>query len=74
MQEVFAGFLEHADAQIGRVVDAIEQMGLAATACSAQRRRTRSRGGFDVLAIGGLELTHDVSVVLAGRTSRVGDR
>jgi arylsulfatase len=27
MQEVFAGFLEHADAQIGRVVDAIEQMG-----------------------------------------------
>jgi hypothetical protein len=23
------------------------------------------RGGFDVLAIGGLELTHDVSVVLA---------
>ena len=28
MQEVFAGFLEHADAQVGRVVDAIEQMGL----------------------------------------------
>jgi arylsulfatase len=28
MQEVFAGFLEHADAQIGKVVDAIERMGL----------------------------------------------
>jgi arylsulfatase A-like enzyme len=28
MQEVFAGFLEHVDAQIGRVVDALEQMGL----------------------------------------------
>jgi arylsulfatase len=28
MQEVFAGFLEHADAQVGRVVDAIESMGL----------------------------------------------
>jgi arylsulfatase A-like enzyme len=28
MQEVFAGFLEHADAQIGRVVDAIDRMGL----------------------------------------------
>src|SRR6478609_2779222 len=28
MQEVFAGFLEHVDAQVGRVVDAIEQMGL----------------------------------------------
>jgi arylsulfatase A-like enzyme len=28
MQEVFAGFLEHADAQVGRVVDAIETMGL----------------------------------------------
>jgi arylsulfatase len=27
-QEVFAGFLEHVDAQVGRVVDAIEQMGL----------------------------------------------
>jgi arylsulfatase A-like enzyme len=28
MQEVFAGFLEHIDAQIGRLVGAIEQMGL----------------------------------------------
>jgi len=28
MQEVFAGFLEHADAQLGKLVDAIEQMGL----------------------------------------------
>jgi arylsulfatase len=28
MQEVFAGFLEHIDAQIGKLVDAIEQMGL----------------------------------------------
>src|SRR4029453_12179318 len=28
MQEVFAGFLEHADAQIGKVVNAIERMGL----------------------------------------------
>src|SRR5262252_9125511 len=28
MQEVFAGFLEHADAQIGRVVEAIEAMSL----------------------------------------------
>jgi arylsulfatase len=28
MQEVFAGFLEHADAQIGKLVDAIERMGL----------------------------------------------
>ena len=28
MQEVFAGFVEHADAQIGRLIDAIEQMGL----------------------------------------------
>ncbi|PTR32498.1 arylsulfatase [Luteibacter sp. OK325] len=28
MQEVFAGFLEHVDAQVGRVVDAIEHMGL----------------------------------------------
>jgi arylsulfatase A-like enzyme len=28
MQEVFAGYLEHIDAQIGKVVDAIEQMGL----------------------------------------------
>lgn len=28
MQEVFAGFLEHADAQVGRVVEAIETMGL----------------------------------------------
>ena len=28
MQEVFAGFLEHVDAQIGKVVDAIGQMGL----------------------------------------------
>jgi arylsulfatase A-like enzyme len=28
MQEVFAGFLEHADAQIGKVVEAIERMGL----------------------------------------------
>jgi arylsulfatase A-like enzyme len=28
MQEVFAGYLEHADAQIGKVVDAIERMGL----------------------------------------------
>jgi arylsulfatase A-like enzyme len=28
MQEVFAGFLEHVDAQIGKLVDAIEQMGL----------------------------------------------
>jgi arylsulfatase A-like enzyme len=28
MQEVFAGYLEHIDAQIGRVVDALEQMGL----------------------------------------------
>jgi arylsulfatase A-like enzyme len=28
MQEVFAGFLEHVDAQIGKVVDAIERMGL----------------------------------------------
>jgi len=27
MQEVFAGFLEHADAQIGKVVDEIERMG-----------------------------------------------
>jgi arylsulfatase A-like enzyme len=27
MQEVFAGFLEHADAQIGKVVEAIERMG-----------------------------------------------
>jgi len=28
MQEVFAGFVEHADAQIGRLIDAIERMGL----------------------------------------------
>jgi arylsulfatase A-like enzyme len=28
MQEVFAGYLEHIDAQIGKVVDSIEQMGL----------------------------------------------
>jgi arylsulfatase A-like enzyme len=28
MQEVFAGFLEHVDAQVGKVVDAIDQMGL----------------------------------------------
>ncbi|HEY4075461.1 MAG TPA: arylsulfatase [Rhizomicrobium sp.] len=28
MQEVFAGFLEHADTQIGKLVDAIERMGL----------------------------------------------
>jgi arylsulfatase A-like enzyme len=28
MQEVFAGFLEHVDAQVGKMVDAIEQMGL----------------------------------------------
>jgi arylsulfatase A-like enzyme len=28
MQEVFAGFLEHADAQVGKIVDAIERMGL----------------------------------------------
>ncbi|UHQ19512.1 arylsulfatase [Lysobacter sp. KIS68-7] len=28
MQEVFAGFLEHVDAQVGRLVDAIEAMGL----------------------------------------------
>ena len=28
MQEVFAGFLEHTDAQIGKLVDAIERMGL----------------------------------------------
>jgi arylsulfatase A-like enzyme len=28
MQEVFAGFLEHVDAQVGKVVDAIERMGL----------------------------------------------
>jgi arylsulfatase len=28
MQEVFAGFLEHVDAQVGKVVDAIEAMGL----------------------------------------------
>jgi arylsulfatase A-like enzyme len=28
MQEVFAGYLEHIDAQIGKVVDAIERMGL----------------------------------------------
>jgi arylsulfatase A-like enzyme len=28
MQEVFAGFLEHVDVQIGKLVDAVEQMGL----------------------------------------------
>ena len=28
MQEVFAGYLEHTDAQIGKVVDGIERMGL----------------------------------------------
>jgi arylsulfatase len=28
MQEVFAGYLEHADAQVGKVVEAIERMGL----------------------------------------------
>jgi arylsulfatase A-like enzyme len=28
MQEVFAGFVEHADVQIGKLIDAIEQMGL----------------------------------------------
>jgi arylsulfatase A-like enzyme len=28
MQEVFAGYLEHIDAQIGKVVDAIQRMGL----------------------------------------------
>ena len=28
MQEVFAGFLEHTDAQIGKIVDALERMGL----------------------------------------------
>lgn len=28
MQEVFAGFLEHVDAQVGKLVDAIERMGL----------------------------------------------
>ena len=28
MQEVFAGFLEHIDAQVGKLVEAIEQMGL----------------------------------------------
>ena len=28
MQEVFAGFLEHVDAQIGKLVDSIERMGL----------------------------------------------
>ena len=28
MQEVFAGYLEHVDVQIGKVVDAIERMGL----------------------------------------------
>ncbi len=28
MQEVFAGFLEHADAQVGKIVDALERMGL----------------------------------------------
>lgn len=28
LQEVFAGFLEHIDAQIGRLVDSIEKMGL----------------------------------------------
>jgi arylsulfatase len=28
MQEVFAGFLEHIDAQVGKLVDAIERMGL----------------------------------------------
>jgi len=28
MQEVFAGFLEHVDAQVGRIVDAMELMGL----------------------------------------------
>jgi arylsulfatase len=28
MQEVFAGFLEHVDVQVGKIVDAIERMGL----------------------------------------------
>jgi arylsulfatase A-like enzyme len=28
MQEVFAGFVEHCDVQMGRIVDAIEQMGI----------------------------------------------
>ena len=28
MQEVFAGFLEHADNQVGKLIEAIEQMGL----------------------------------------------
>ena len=31
MQEVFAGFLEHVDAQVGRVVDALETLGSATT-------------------------------------------
>ena len=29
MQEVFAGFVEHVDAQIGKIVDALETMGRA---------------------------------------------
>ncbi len=28
MQEVYAGFLEHVDAQVGRIVDQLEVLGL----------------------------------------------
>jgi arylsulfatase len=43
MQEVFAGFLEHVDAQVGKVVDAIERMGCATTRSSSTSSATTAR-------------------------------
>jgi arylsulfatase len=43
MQEVFAGFLEHVDAQIGKLVDAIERMGCATTRSSSTSSATTAR-------------------------------
>jgi arylsulfatase len=48
MQEVFAGFLEHADAQIGRLIDALEQMDLRKTHSSSTLSATTARARRNV--------------------------
>lgn len=45
MQEVFAGFLEHADAQIGKIVEAIERWAARQYADHIPCRRQRSERG-----------------------------
>ena len=78
LQEAFAGFLEHTDAQIGRLVDFLESMDqLDNTICScscpttAPARKAAPRGVMDEFSFFNL-VREDIDDIVANRLDDIG--